>query len=66
MPTRRSFLGAASSLALPGLISPARAANSVSTSGDKPMSADLILHRGLVTTLDAAKPNATAIAVKDG
>lgn len=30
------------------------------------MSADLILHRGLVTTLDAAKPNATAIAVKDG
>lgn len=66
MPTRRSFLGAASSLALPGLISPARAANSVSTSGDKPMSADLILHRGLVTTLDAAKPNATAIAIKDG
>ncbi|MDX0538864.1 amidohydrolase family protein [Sinorhizobium medicae] len=66
MPTRRNFLGAASSLALPGLISPARAANSVSTSGDKPMSADLILHRGLVTTLDAAKPNATAIAVKDG
>lgn len=66
MPTRRSFLGAASALALPGLISPARAADSVSTSGDKPMSADLILHHGLVTTLDAAKPNATAVAVKDG
>ncbi|QLL65237.1 amidohydrolase [Sinorhizobium mexicanum] len=66
MPTRRGFLGAASALALPGLFSPARAANSVSNPGDKPMSADLILHHGLVTTLDRTNPNATAVAVKDG
>lgn len=30
------------------------------------MSADLILHRGLVTTLDRTNPTATAVAVKDG
>jgi predicted amidohydrolase YtcJ len=29
-------------------------------------SPDLILHRGAVTTLDRAKPAATAIAIKDG
>ena len=28
--------------------------------------ADLVLHNGLVTTLDRANPNATAVAVKDG
>ncbi|MDX0179486.1 amidohydrolase [Sinorhizobium meliloti] len=66
MPTRRGFLGAASALALPNLFSPARAADPVSTSGDKPMSADLILHHGLVTTLDRTNPNATAIAIRDG
>ncbi|WP_140427047.1 amidohydrolase family protein, partial [Ensifer aridi] len=66
MPTRRSFLGAASALALPNLFSTARAANSASTSGDKPMSADLILHNGLLTTLDRTNPNATAVAIKDG
>ncbi|RVP43757.1 amidohydrolase family protein, partial [Sinorhizobium meliloti] len=65
MPTRRGFLGAASALALPNLFSPARAADPVSTSGDKPMSADLILHHGLVTTLDRTNPNATAIAIRD-
>ncbi|WP_173512401.1 amidohydrolase [Sinorhizobium psoraleae] len=66
MPTRRGFLGAASALALPSLFSPARAADPVSISGDNPMSADLILHHGLVTTLDRTKPNATAVAIKDG
>lgn len=30
------------------------------------MSADVILHRGLVTTLDQANPQATAVAIKDG
>ncbi|ODR91287.1 amidohydrolase [Sinorhizobium alkalisoli] len=30
------------------------------------MSADLILHHGLVTTLDRTNPNATAVAIKDG
>jgi len=66
MPTRRGFLGAASALALPNLFSPARAVNPASTSGDKPMSADLILHNGLLTTLDRTNPNATAVAIKDG
>ncbi|MGO7093809.1 amidohydrolase family protein, partial [Rhizobium leguminosarum] len=27
---------------------------------------DIVLHNGLITTLDRANPNATAIAVKDG
>jgi len=27
---------------------------------------DLILHRGLLTTLDRANPAATAVAIKDG
>jgi predicted amidohydrolase YtcJ len=34
--------------------------------GDPTITADLILHRGLVTTLNRAQPTATAIAVKDG
>ncbi|WP_173513781.1 amidohydrolase [Sinorhizobium psoraleae] len=65
MPTRRSFLGAASSLALPALFSPARAADPQST-GETSMTPDLILHRGLITTLDRANPIATAVAIKDG
>ncbi|MBD9573496.1 amidohydrolase, partial [Ensifer sp. ENS08] len=65
MPTRRSFLGAASSLALPALFSSARTAGAQQT-GDTSMTPDLILHSGLVTTLDRANPTATAVAVKDG
>ncbi|WP_373414916.1 amidohydrolase [Ensifer aridi] len=65
MPTRRSFLGAASSLALPALFSPASAADPQST-GDASMTPDLILHRGLITTLDRANPAASAVAIKDG
>lgn len=30
------------------------------------MAADLILHRGLITTLDRSKPSASAVAIKDG
>jgi len=30
------------------------------------MSANLILHNGLLTTLDRTNPNATAVAIKDG
>ncbi|WP_106407823.1 amidohydrolase [Sinorhizobium alkalisoli] len=66
MPTRRRFLEAASALAFPGLFTPARAADPTSFSGDESMSADLILHHGLVTTLDRTNPNATAVAIKDG
>ncbi|WVT77743.1 amidohydrolase (plasmid) [Sinorhizobium chiapasense] len=65
MPTRRSFLGAASSLALPALFSSVRSAGAQQT-GDTSMTPDLILHNGLVTTLDRANPAATAIAIKDG
>ncbi len=66
MPTRRSFLGAASSLAFPGLLSPAHAADPISTTGDNTMHADLILHTGLFTTLDRGNPTASAVAIKDG
>ncbi|WP_429818152.1 amidohydrolase [Ensifer sp. B1-9] len=65
MPTRRSFLGAASSLALPALFSSVRSAGAQQT-GDTSMTPDLILHNGLVTTLDRANPAASAIAIKDG
>jgi len=65
MPTRRSFLGAASSLALPALFSSVRSAGAQQT-GDTSMTPDLILHNGLVTTLDRANPAATAIAIADG
>ncbi|KQT44559.1 amidohydrolase [Aureimonas sp. Leaf454] len=60
MPTRRTLLQAASALALLG---PARA---TPTPGDAQVTADLILHSGLVTTLDRTNPAAEAVAVKDG
>ncbi|WP_103871778.1 amidohydrolase [Bosea lathyri] len=63
MPTRRAVLGG---LALPGLASSALAAGLNSTTGDKPMTADLIFHSGLITTLDRSNPTASAVAIKDG
>ncbi|WP_156436783.1 amidohydrolase, partial [Sinorhizobium sp. Sb3] len=62
MPTRRSFLGAtAAALAL------GRAtATHAQQTGDTSMTPDLILHNGLVTTLDRANPTASAVAIKDG
>ncbi|TKV72123.1 amidohydrolase [Rhizobium sp. AU243] len=65
MPTRRTFLGAASSLAFPHLFSPAKAADPIKTGGSS-MHPDTILHNGRVTTLDRGNPNATAVAIKDG
>lgn len=65
MPTRRTFLGAASSLAFPNLFSPAKAADLIKTGGSS-MHPDTILHNGRVTTLDRGNPNATAVAIKDG
>ena len=65
MPTRRTFLGAASSLAFPHLFSPASAADPIQT-GARSMYPDTILHNGRLTTLDRANPNATAVAIKDG
>ena len=63
MPTRRTVVGG---LALPGLGLPSFAQGQPRPSGDTSMSADLILHSGLVTTLDRSNPAASAIAVKDG
>jgi hypothetical protein len=65
MPTRRGFLGGASSLAFPQLLRPASAANGPFP-GDDPMTAALILHHGLITTLDRRNPTASAVAIKDG
>ncbi|TBB38908.1 amidohydrolase (plasmid) [Rhizobium ruizarguesonis] len=65
MTTRRTFLGAASSLAFSNLFSPANAADPNKT-GAASMHADIVLHNGLITTLDRANPNATAVAIKDG
>ena len=33
---------------------------------DKSTTADLILHHGLITTLDRSNPTASAVAIKDG
>ena len=65
MTTRRTFLGAASSLAFPNLFSPAKAADPIKSGGSS-MHPDTILHNGRVTTLDRGNPNATAVAIKDG
>ncbi|MCZ0733337.1 amidohydrolase [Phreatobacter sp. AB_2022a] len=63
MPTRRTVVGG---LALPGLAFPSFAQGQPRPSGDTSMTADLILHNGLVTTLDRTKPVASAVAIKDG
>ncbi|MFZ5673135.1 MAG: amidohydrolase [Pseudomonadota bacterium] len=63
MSTRRAVLGG---LALPGFALAAFAQDQSQQSGEKPMTADVILHSGLVTTLDRTKPAASAIAIKDG
>ncbi len=65
MPTRRTLLGAASSLAFPSLFSLAHAADTVET-GARKTHPDLILHNGQLTTLDRTNPSATAVAIKDG
>ncbi|AHK04014.1 MULTISPECIES: amidohydrolase [Rhizobium/Agrobacterium group] len=65
MTTRRTFLGAASSLAFSNLFSKANAADPNQTGIDT-MHPELILHNGRFTTLDRTNPNATAVAIKDG
>jgi predicted amidohydrolase YtcJ len=65
MPTRRTLLGAASSLAFPSLFSSAHAADPVEDGASK-MHPDLILHNGQLTTLDQTNPSATAVAIKVG
>ncbi|TPK75297.1 amidohydrolase [Mesorhizobium sp. B2-4-17] len=63
MPTRRAVLGG---LALPGLALSAFAQGQPQQSGDKSVTADLILHSGQITTLDRTKRSASAVAIKDG
>lgn len=62
MPTRRSFLGGAAAAALGGHA----AAQSHALGNNQTMTADIILHNGRFTTLDRTKPNASAVAIKDG
>ncbi|MBK1869024.1 amidohydrolase family protein [Aestuariivirga sp. YIM B02566] len=63
MSTRRTVLGG---LVLPGFALAAFAQDQSQQSGEKPMTADVILHSGLITTLDRTKPTASAAAIKDG
>lgn len=63
MSTRRAVLGG---LALPGFALAAFAQDQSQQSGENPMMADVILHSGLITTLDRTKPTASAVAIKDG
>lgn len=65
MPTRRAFIGGASSLASLQWLAAGSPVSAAST-GDVSMTADLILHHGLITTLDRTKPAASAVAIKDG
>jgi hypothetical protein len=58
MSTRRTVLG--------GLALAAFAQGQAQHSGATPMTADVILHSGLITTLDRTKPTASATAIKDG
>ncbi|MGA0611754.1 amidohydrolase [Caldimonas sp. KR1-144] len=58
---RRGFLQAASSLGLAVLAGPSLAQGGAGRSAP-----DLILKNGRITTLDRAKPEASAIAIKDG
>lgn len=58
MSTRRTILG--------GLALAAFAQSQSQHSGAAPMTADVILHSGLITTLDRTKPTASAAAIKDG
>jgi hypothetical protein len=62
----RTFLGGASSLAFPNLFSSGAMAADPIKPEPSSMHADLIFHTGLITTLDRANPNASAVAIKDG
>ena len=60
-PDRRDFLHAAAALGLTTLAGPALSAGPADRAAP-----DLILHNGRVTTFDPARPEATALAMKDG
>ena len=69
MPTRRDLIGAASTLALSSLLggcAPARSKGEPPMSNASNTTPDIIFHNGRITTLDRAKPLASAVAIKDG
>ncbi|GLK78952.1 amidohydrolase [Methylopila turkensis] len=66
-PTRRdTTLGAAAAALAAGLTSPSRAAPAEGTTMTDATTADLIVIKGRVTTLDRSAPEAEAFAIKDG
>jgi predicted amidohydrolase YtcJ len=69
MPTRRDLIGVASTLALNSLLGTHAIARS---QGDSPMPStsnttpDVVFYNGRITTLDRTRPQASAVAIKDG
>jgi predicted amidohydrolase YtcJ len=61
MPTRRTLLGATSGLVFPSAFDADPAAL-----GNTSVMPDMILHHGLITTLDRTLPTAAAVAIKNG
>lgn len=60
-PDRREFLQAASLLGLTALAGPVTA-----LARDARVAPDLVLYNGRISTLDPARPDASAVAIKDG
>jgi predicted amidohydrolase YtcJ len=60
-PDRREFLQAASLLGLTALAGPVAA-----LSRDTRVAPDLVLYNGRISTLDPARPDVSAVAIKDG
>jgi predicted amidohydrolase YtcJ len=60
--SRRDFLEAAGALGLTVMVGPALAQQT----GSKRKAPDLVLRNGRITTMDPARPDASAIALKDG
>jgi len=68
MTSRRTFLGAASTLALSGALGRNAVAEILRT-GESPVTdsaPEIIFRNGQITTLDRANPVASAVAIKDG
>ena len=66
MATRRELIGVASTLALNSLLGGSALARSQGESSMSNPAPDVIYHNGRITTLDRARPLASAVAVKDG
>ena len=66
MPTRRDLIGVASALALNGMLGRHAIASSQGVPAMSNATPDVIFHNGRITTLDRARPQASAVAIKDG